>query len=78
VSQYADDTSIIPRNGRSVWAAVECFKLFGRMSGAVINIDKCAAVAIAGFSDWASMLPDIRRVEAVKITGYILGAGDGG
>ena len=44
VSQYADDTCIIIRSLSSLEALFRYFRLYGRASGAKLNLDKCSGL----------------------------------
>ena len=68
VSQYADDTMIMVMDVRSIDVALELFELFGRASGAVVNLDKCNILPVAGF-DCDGVPADIKRVDVIKING---------
>ena len=68
VSQYADDTTIMVMDVRSIDVALELFELFGRASGAVVILDKCNILPVAGF-DCDGVPADIKRVDVIKING---------
>jgi len=72
VSQYADDTTIMVMDVRSIDVALELFELFGRASGAVVNLDKCNILPVAGF-DCDGVPADIKRVDVIKIYGVFFG-----
>jgi len=48
------------------------FRLFGRASGAVVNLEKCNILAVAGF-DCIGVPAEIRRVNDIKINGVYFG-----
>jgi len=72
VSQYADDTTIMVSDGKSISIALELFALFGRASGAALNLTKTCLLAVAGFR-CDDVPAGIRRVDLIKINGVFFG-----
>lgn len=46
IHQYADDTTITVRDEDSVKRVRECFKVYGRASGAKVNMEKSVVMYI--------------------------------
>ncbi len=73
IIQFADDTTITVKNMQSVKKVMECFEIYGRASGAKINIDKSEIMFIGKTTTGDCDFAFKRAEKHIKILGVYLG-----
>jgi len=68
---YADDTTLFPRDGKSIHRILETFKHFGKASGAKINVSKSLAMHLDPLQDTPTSYGElgVKWVKNIKILG---------
>ena len=73
LAAHADDSTVLAANLESVNVALDIFNLYGKATGAKLNLDKSVACVIAGninSNEWPKWL---KKVDTVNICGIHFG-----
>uniref|UniRef100_A0A4W5LRK9 Reverse transcriptase domain-containing protein n=3 Tax=Hucho hucho TaxID=62062 RepID=A0A4W5LRK9_9TELE len=74
IHQYADDTTITVRDEESVKRVIDCFKVYGKASGAKVNMDKSIVMYIGKTNEGNFNFKEVK--DYFKVLGVFLGVKD--
>lgn len=73
LAAHADDSTVLAADLVSVNIALETFQLYGKATGAMLNLDKSVACVISGHFNEQQWPKWLKKVDSVKICGVYFG-----